>query len=304
MPPTDIPQPGVRTTAVAVRALGMVNRVLQPKLYGVDCIPDRGPFMLVGNHTLYGLQDVPSLIYEIHRARSIHVRALGDHLHFGIPLWRTLLCDLGMVRGTRKNCAALLQAGEAVMVFPGGAHEVFKGRNQHYDLVWRERLGFARLAVEHGCPIIPFSAVGADDTYTVLLDAEHPLIKPIRLVTDRVTGRPEAFIPVSRGVGPTLVPRPERFYLHFASPIDTTPLAGHHDDRDALRALRDQVKSGVEEGIRFLLAERDRDPHRRLIPRLGRAVRGGKGEHAPFAITPSANGRCDTVITDDGALQV
>ncbi len=212
------------------------------------------------------------------------VRPLGDHLHFGIPIWRNLLCELGMVRGTRANCEALLEAEQGVMVFPGGAHEVFKRRGQHYQLMWRERVGFARLAVAHGCPIIPFAAVGADDTYTVLLDAAHPLAIPIRVISDRVTGRPDAFIPIARGLGPTLIPRPERFYFHFAAPIDTTPLAGQHDNIDVLRALRDQVKRGVEDGIKFLLAERESDPHRRLIPRLRRAARGGKAEHVAIAI--------------------
>ncbi len=284
MPPIDIPQPGPRLTAVATRALGAAHRLLQPRLYGLERVPDRGPFLLVGNHTLYGLQDVPSLVYEIERARGVFVRPLGDHLHFAIPIWRDLLCELGMVRGTRANCKALLEAEQAVMVFPGGAHEESKRRGQHYQLMWRERVGFARLAVAHGCPIIPFAAVGADDTYTVLLDAVHPLAKPVRVISDRITGRPEAFIPLARGLGPTLIPRPERFYFHFAPPIDTTSLAGQHDKTDVLRALRDQVKRGVEDGIRFLLAERESDPHRHLIPRLGRAARGGKAEHVAIAI--------------------
>ena len=285
MPQIEIDQPRESVLAVATRVLGATHRLLQPKLYGVEHIPERGPCMLVGNHTLYGLQDVPSLIYEIERARGVLVRPLGDHAHFAIPLWRNVLTELGMVRGTPANCAALLDAGVPVMVFPGGAHEVFKHRHQHYQLMWRERLGFARIAAQHGCPIVPFAAVGADDTYTVLLDADHPLTKPVRLITDRLTGRPDMFIPVSRGLGPTLIPRPERFYFHFAPPIDTTHLHGRHSDPDALRALRDEAKAGVEDGIRFLLTERERDPHRRLLSRLARAVRGGKAEHLTTAPT-------------------
>ena len=173
MPQIQIDPPRESLLAVATR-LGATNRLLQPKLDGVQHIPERGPFMLVGNHTLYGLQDVPSLIYEIKRARGVLVRPLGDHAHFAIPLWRNLLTELGMVRGTPANRAALLDAGVPVMVFPGGAHEVFKRRHQHYQLMWRERLGFARLAAERGCPIVPFAAVGADDTYTVLTRRRPP----------------------------------------------------------------------------------------------------------------------------------
>jgi hypothetical protein len=42
---------------------------------------------------------------------------------------------------------------------PGGAGEVFKGRGQDYKLLWKERLGFARMAIEFGYPIVPFAAV-------------------------------------------------------------------------------------------------------------------------------------------------
>jgi hypothetical protein len=37
---------------------------------------------------------------------------------------------------------------QTILVFPSGSREVFKRRGQQYQLLWRERMGFARLAIE------------------------------------------------------------------------------------------------------------------------------------------------------------
>ena len=54
------------------------------------------------------------------------MRSLGGHLHFRVPLWRDLLARFGTVDGRPENCEALMRAGESIVVFPGGAREVFK----------------------------------------------------------------------------------------------------------------------------------------------------------------------------------
>jgi hypothetical protein len=74
--------------------------------------------------------------------------------------------------------------------------------------------------------------------------------------------------PLVHGVGPTLLPHPERLYFWFGEPIDTTRFAGRQDDDEAARAVRNEVKRAVEGGIDFLLAERETDPRRPLRKRL------------------------------------
>jgi len=45
-------------------------------------------------------------------------------------------------------------------------------------------------------------------------------------------------------------------------------MMGRHEDAWAVRTTRDEVKLAVQEGIAFLLAEREADPRRRLRGRL------------------------------------
>ena len=74
------------------------------------------------------------------------------------------------MEGTPENCAQLMRQGESILVFPGGSREVFKRKGEQYRLMWKERLGFARLAMAYRCTIVPFAAVGADDCYDIVFD--------------------------------------------------------------------------------------------------------------------------------------
>jgi 1-acyl-sn-glycerol-3-phosphate acyltransferase len=245
--------------------LAPLARVTQPKVYGIENVPERGA-LFVGNHTLYAFLDLPFMMAELWTRRQTCVRGLGDHGHYAIPVWRNLLELCGMVRGTRENVRALMASGQNVLVFPGGAGEVFKGRGQKYQLLWKERLGFARLAIEFGYPIVPFAAVGAEEMLEVVADDHTPVVAQASILMRRLVGVP--LPPFARGVGPTPVPRPERLYFWFGEPIDTTRFAGRHDDDAAARAVRDEVRAAVEDGIGFLQDEREADPRRGLPVRI------------------------------------
>jgi 1-acyl-sn-glycerol-3-phosphate acyltransferase len=242
-----------------------------PVSYGWRNVPRDRPCLFVGNHTLFSL-DAPMLIAELYAKRGIAIRALGDHVHFRIPLWREVLTKFGVVDGTRENCATLMAAGESILVFPGGAREVFKHKTEKYRLLWGERLGFARMAIRYRYPIVPFAAVGADDAWDIVLDGDALLPDAARPVLERVGVRLDALVPLVRGIGPTPLPRPERIYFAFAPPVDTSRYAGRSISAAACVAVRDETKRAIEKGIGSLLARRARDPDRDLLPRLMRQL--------------------------------
>ena len=272
--PAEIPElPSEQAIDRLVSLLEPYRRITQPKFYGIGNIPDDGS-LLVGNHTIYGFLDLPFMMAEVWKCRRISVRGLGEHAHYAVPVWRDLLGACGMVRGTRDNVRALMRDRQTILVFPGGAREVNKRRGQQYQLLWGERMGFARLAIEQGYPIVPFAAVGADDMLDVIVDQTTPLYGQLALAYEKVMGFPTP--PVVRGVGLTGIPRPERLYFWFGEPIDTTRFAGQDVDT-AARAVRDEVKQSVMAGIQFLRDERDHDPDRDLTKRLLRRANLGTG---------------------------
>jgi 1-acyl-sn-glycerol-3-phosphate acyltransferase len=255
--------------------LAPLKRLLSPVSLGIENVPRQGAVLLTGNHTLYGLLDIPMLGLEIYEKTGRTVRGLGDHNHFALPVWRDMLRRIGAVRGTRENCARLLEAGEAVLVFPGGGREVMKHRHEQYQLIWKERIGFARLAIQHGVPIVPFASVGVEDMFEIVADADDILRSPVGglLRALRITEQPwfrhgEIIPPIARGKGFGPLPRLERQYFLFGEPIETKRFAGMHESRETCFALRKEVQGAIESRIAQLRRVREADPERYPIQRL------------------------------------
>ncbi len=243
-----------------------------PRFSGTSRVPRDRPVLFVGNHTLMGVLDVPLMLLGLHERTGLVVRSLGDHLHFQVPLWRDLLTRFGTVDGTRANCEALMRTGESVLVFPGGAREVFKHKGEQYHLIWKNRVGFAALAIAHGYPIVPFAAVGAEECYDILVDSDELRGMPFGPLLEWLTPRADELPPLVAGLG--LLPRPQRFYFRFEDPIETTPWRGRHGDQAACLELRAEVAHAIEHGIAALHRSQRRDPEARLGVRLVRELAG------------------------------
>jgi 1-acyl-sn-glycerol-3-phosphate acyltransferase len=253
----------------AERLVAPFERLIDPVFVGSEHLPPRGPMLLVGNHTLGGLFDPPFLFLHLWRSRGVALRALGDHAHFQLPLWRDWVSRFGVVDGTRENCGALMAAGEAVLVYPGGAREVTKSEGEAYQLLWKERTGFARMAIEHGCPIVPFGAVGVEDALDIVFDLRS---SAFGRAAARAGLRDDLMMPVVKGVGPTPVPRPERLYFGFGRPLDPATFGHDPADDEAAWALREATRAAVAEQIDALRAQQAADPDRHLAPRVARRL--------------------------------
>ncbi|MCH9710534.1 MAG: acyltransferase family protein [Actinomycetia bacterium] len=249
----------------ALRLIEPIRKVINPKVYDIENVP-RQRALLVGNHTVMGMLDSPLMCAELWE-RGVVVRSLGDHAHFKVPIWREVLTACGVVDGTRAITSELMRRGEVILVYPGGGREVAKRKGEKYRLIWKERMGFARLAIEHGYTIVPFAAVGAEEAVDIMIDGDNPLLAPTRLFVEKVLGSPEV-MPVTRGIGMTPFPRPERQYYWFGEPIPTEPFKGQQADDAVVRLVREQTKEAVETGMEFLLGERENDPNRSVIQRL------------------------------------
>ncbi|MEZ5511116.1 MAG: lysophospholipid acyltransferase family protein [Gammaproteobacteria bacterium] len=247
-----------------------------PRFYGLEKIDPAKPTLLVGNHTIYGVLDVPLLIAQIYRDKGLLIRTLADHAHYDIPGWRSMLDRVGGVEGTRENCSALMERRDHVMVFPGGAREVSKRKGEQYQLTWKRRTGFCSMAIRHGYNILPFAAVGPDDMYDIVLDAEDVLRSPVGRLMKKVgllekngfLRGGDIIMPLTRGVGLSMLPRPERFYFAIGDEIDVTPYQGREDDEEALFDLRDQVAFSIQDKISELLTVREQDNSKGVLRKL------------------------------------
>ncbi|BDA40991.1 probable acyltransferase-like protein At1g54570, chloroplastic [Coccomyxa sp. Obi] len=273
----------------ALRLLGPLRNLVAPVVRGAENIPDgaveQRACLFVGNHTRFGLYDLPFLMYELY-LRGHKVRGLAHRAHWsGLPTGR-FFERFGAVPASPRAAYKLLKQGDSVLLFPGGGREVNKLKGQEYQLLWREQPDFVRMAAKLNALIIPFSAVGGDDAFDLALDTreilENPILGPLsRGALERVApglDPEEAVPPLTRGLfglpSPIALPKLERIYFRFMAPIDPNEDLCSLDDMDACMGTYERVRHSVEDGIQQLLAEREVDPERDLGPRLlGQAAR-------------------------------
>jgi 1-acyl-sn-glycerol-3-phosphate acyltransferase len=235
----------------------------------MENIPTEGPVLLVGNHSLVAI-DVLVFDYELLRRHGRVARGMGDDALMRIPPLRAMVHKQGSVRGSRRNCRTLLALGEAVFVLPGGANESFYLKAEKYALKWEGRTGFAQMAIEAGVPIVPVTMVGANDAFEVVLDGDHPLMRPLRRLAERQSRPNLTPPPLFHGIGPTLIPRPQRLYFAAGAPIDATQWRDKGEN--AAAELQSVVRDAMNAQFDFLLAEQAADPGRTLLGRVRGAL--------------------------------
>ena len=238
----------------------------RPYIDGLDNLPRDGRFLLVGNHTSFGLAEIVLIPYFVHRELGVRVRGLAARsLADKRGVVADILAAAGAVVGNPENGAELMRHGETVLVFPGGGREMPKFKGEDYQLRWEGRSGFARLAIAHDYPILPVGLVGGDDVYHSLVKRDSQWGRAGRLVATRVLGRPDVNIPLIRGLGPTLVPRPQRMYVRFGVPVDTGRPA-HVPAGKWEAAVKEQTEIELQNLLADLQALRETDPYRNLNP--------------------------------------
>jgi 1-acyl-sn-glycerol-3-phosphate acyltransferase len=236
------------------------------------------PTLFVGNHSVYGVLDVMLFADGLYRQRGIVLRSLADRNHFKVPVWRDFVLQTGAVLGSRANCAALMRRGAHILVFPGGAREVFKHKGEAYRLIWKERYGFVQLAIEHGYTITPYATVGAEEAFDVLLDSGDYMKTPVGRVL-KATGIADRYLrggdelpPLVRGLGLTMLPRPEKLYFSAGKPLDTARYQGREGDSATLHRVRRRVGQSLVRLIAELREYRAQDMGqgslRRVLNRL------------------------------------
>ncbi len=241
---------------------GILNKIFDPVIIGADKIPD-GPCMFVGNHALFAIDGYimgPLMYQDVGR----FARPLVDRFLLEIPRLKDTFISYGSALGHPEVCSALMNAGQDILLFPGGAHEAVKPASEVYQLQWRERYGFVRLAAQHGYTIMPFGTVGPDEMYGHLVEGSDIPDTPIGAVLKRLGllhegTRRDLLPPIPVGALGTLLPKPQRLYVGFGNPVDLSRYAGRKPTQRTQQKIRGEVAAEIEQVLSELLVTRARN---------------------------------------------
>lgn len=210
-----------------------LERYFRYEVRGIEHVPaDRG-CLLVLNHGVVPFHGF-FLFRHLAVERGIYARGLGAGFIFDLPLVRTLFLKGGAVNANPRNAAELIGQGHVVMLAPGGIYEALVTRPGMTRIPWERRLGFARMAVETGCPVVPSYCPAINDVYLnsrLLLRHRIALLEKTRFS-----------VPLPFGIG--VLPFPKRLVHHVGAPLaPEPPTAGSRAER--IRRLHERVVAAM-----------------------------------------------------------
>lgn len=246
-----------------------------PQFYGLKELDVTKPAMFVSNHTVLGILDGFPFGAEVYLQKGLMLRALADSNHFKIPVWRDIISqNFGITEASRQNCADLMREKQSVVVYPGGTREICKKKGEEYILKWSDRKGFVRMAMEYGYDIIPVAAVGAEEAFTIIEDANDILNSPFGKflkfigVAEKYFKNGELMPPVVRGIGDTIIPRPAKLYFSFGKRISTAKYKAKFEDAETQEMIKAKVEQALHSQFKELFEIRNNDTDRSKWRRL------------------------------------
>ena len=225
---------------------------------GLGNVPEDGPVLLVGNHS-GGNLTVDSGVFVLAFSAYFGVeRPLYALAHNLVVSWPGLgfLRRFGVIGASPGNAEEALDAGAAVLVYPGGDREVHRPVWERNQVDFGDRKGWISLALEKDVPVVPVVAIGGQETSLFLSRGEHlaKLLQLDRLFRLKVLPISLA-IPWGLNVGDFLghVPLPAKITVETLPPILLREEFGDDPDPDE---VYDHVTRLMQETLDALAAER------------------------------------------------
>jgi 1-acyl-sn-glycerol-3-phosphate acyltransferase len=236
----------------------LASLYFRAEVRGLGNVPEEGPVLLVGNHSGGNLTPdtgVFTLAFSTYFGVERAFYQLAHNLVLSMP-GLSFLRKYGTVAASQENARKALQAGAAVLVYPGGDYEVHRPIWESGRVDFGGRKGFLRLALDEGVPIVPVVSIGGQETSLFLSRGER-LAKGLRLdKLFRLKVLPISIaLPWIINVGDMAghLPLPAKITVEALPPIDLRREFGADPDLDE---VYDHLVRQMQETLDALAAER------------------------------------------------
>ena len=174
------------------------------------------------------------------------------------PVLGGYLRRMGVIPTAADSITAALAAGRDVLLLPGGEHASLRHLTKRGDAVLAGRMGFVKLAIRSGVPIVPVSTVGGPDSVPVVATGRrlarvfrldrfaHSKMFPI--ATQAPWGRSPALLPE--------LPLPTKIRTAFQEPIELDFDPGRAEDQRYVRQIYRAVRASLQDGMNALARRR------------------------------------------------
>jgi len=216
---------------------------VEPK--GLKNVPT-GRVLLISNHSgqipLDAAMICTAMIVDAEPPRML--RSMVETWVPTLPVLSWFFPRVGQIVGTRENCQRLLEREEAILAFPEGVRGISKTFAKRYQLE-EFGLGFMRLALRTGAPVVPVAVVGAEEQIPSFISFK-PLAKLMGSPAFPVT-------PTFPWLGPLgILPLPVKYRIHFGKPMH---FSGDPDAEDEVvgekaKQVRRTIQRMLRDGLK------------------------------------------------------
>lgn len=197
---------------------------------GWENIPPTGKVLLIGSHN-GGLAapDTVMMTYDWFRqfgTDRLAYALMEPKVWQVLPGLARLAAQVGTIQPHPDLVRAALRRDAAVLIYPGGAKDVFRPHSLRNKIYFHGHKGFIKLALQEKAPIIPFISHGAHSTLIVLADIYPQLQQLHKWGMPWLGGFDPGVFPIylglpwGLGVGPLPnIPLPIPLHTRVCSPI-------------------------------------------------------------------------------------
>src|SRR3954469_12963469 len=188
--------------------------------------------------------------------RPLHGTAHDALMAF--PVIGAYFRKMGVLPAAPDSISAALAAGRDVVLYPGGERDSLREWTKRDEALLAGRMGFVKLAINTGVPIVPVATVGGPDAMPVLATGRS-IAKLLRL--DRVA-RLKMFpvaIQAPWGFSPALLPEipfPTKIRTCFLEPIQVEHDPERIDDAGYVQAKYEEVRRSIQGGMDSMARKR------------------------------------------------
>lgn len=204
--------------------------------HGLEHVPQEGRCLIIPNHSGQLPLDGMLVAYAIatNKYGPRIARSMIERFFPTVPFLGNFLNQSGAVIGDPANCARMLDADEAIIVFPEGIRGSGKLYSDRYQLQ-RFGNGFLHLAMRHRSPIVPVGVVGCEETIPSLAN-----ISPLA----NMLGIP--YVPLTLPVI-----WPAKVVINFGEPIFfDDEVRGEDAVTERVEKVKDAIRGLIDKGLK------------------------------------------------------
>lgn len=173
------------------------------EISGIENFPKDGPALVIFYHGAMPI-DMYFMSFRIYLKSGRMMHCVGDKFLFILSIYKIFAECFNISTGSVESCVNTIQNGGVLCISPGGTYEAQFG-DENYELMWKNRLGFAKVAIEAKANVIPVFAENIREAYR-----QTTLFKNIWMAIYENTRLP--FVPLYGGF-------PVKLRTHIGKPI-------------------------------------------------------------------------------------